>query len=61
MKSKKPTRRQKIIMYQKLHLDPNEWFVARWNSASDYITLVNRFTGGIVQKLNPERILDHSQ
>ena len=45
MKSKKPTRRQKIIM-----------FVARWNSASDYITLVNRFTGGIVQKLNPERI-----
>lgn len=56
MKSKKPTRRQKIIMYQKLHLDPNEWFVARWKSASDYITLVNRFTGGIVQKLNPERI-----
>ncbi len=54
LKGKRPTRRQKIIMYQQLGLNPNEWLVARWLPEVEYITLVNRHTDRYIQKLNPD-------
>lgn len=54
LKAKRPTRRQKIIMYQKFGLNPDEWLVARWLPEVAYITLVSKYTGQYIQKLNPE-------
>lgn len=54
LKAKRPTRRQKIIMYQQLCLNPDEWLVARWLPEVAYITLVSKYTGQHIQKLNPE-------
>lgn len=54
MRGKKPTRRQKEIMYRKLGLDPTEWLVVRWLPDVEYITLINRFTDKPIQKINPE-------
>ncbi len=54
LKGRCPTRRQKIIMYQQLGLNPNDWLVARWLPEVEYITLVDRKTKQHIQKLNPE-------
>ena len=54
MNARKPTRRQKELMYQKLGLDPNDWLVVKWQSNDDYITLASRFTSQKIQKRNPE-------
>lgn len=54
MNARKPTRRQKELMYQKLGLDPNDWLVVKWQSNDDYITLASRFTRQKIQKRNPE-------
>lgn len=54
MNARKPTRRQKELMYQKLGLDPYDWLVVKWQSNDDYITLASRFTRQKIQKRNPE-------
>ncbi|MEE0440182.1 MAG: hypothetical protein UDB15_07250 [Ruminococcus sp.] len=56
MKAKKPTRKQKKLLYEIFRMEPSDWLVVRWLPEDDCIQLQNRYTGHVIRRMKPMEV-----